>query len=255
MRVKVHSHGILHFGLHRQVDDTLHTMALGVEQRYTATVIDTALKSNVFEEPDANKEEMYNLGIIHMRKRIRDYHTKMTRANPQYKLSRIDKLTVGMLGDLEKHKPCLKAKGGETSDLTCFCVDLAKEFRHTSENMKMLHRSGEALLALKTTFETNHRRIDSQTFTKSFDDVKRMIIYYKLAGGHLVPKFHRVLHLVGRMLYHGNPKYYGTWQDESENGMVKNQAVMTHALRFVEGVFERQMVREAIDSRMYKSKL
>ena len=48
--------------------------------------------------------------------------------DPHLNVTRIDKLTIGMLGDLGQ--PCLKAIGGETSYLTLFAKHVACEFKH-----------------------------------------------------------------------------------------------------------------------------
>ena len=230
-----------------QVDDTLHTMALGVEQRYSGTVLTTILEHNAFGFEGGTKENRHKLGIKELRRRIRTYYSTMARDNPHYDISRIDKLTLSMLGDLIM--PCLKAKGGESSDLTCFATQLAGEFKHLDATLVHLTNAGAALIRVKTSMHTSQRKVHHNILVDSMDNAKRFVLYYRLGGGHMVPKFHRFLHLVRNMIWFGNPKYYSTWYDEHENGMIKKIAMAAHSLRFVEGTFERIMCREHIDAK------
>ena len=246
----VHNYGIEHFTLDRMVDDVLHTLALGTEGKYDGEVLVEALRKDVFETGQGNQKERLQYGVLKVRKEIKEYYKRMQAREPARKISKIDKLTVGMLGMENKkgpNKPTLKAKGGETSDLTEFCYEIAEKHQDKSEKLKTLAKAGKGLINLKLKLKTLPRKMTITQTQECLNDTKTFINGYKRAGCHMVPKFHRMIHLIRNSKKFGNPSKHATWWDEHENGILKRQAEQTHGARFQEGVFEKVMLQETLE--------
>ena len=106
----MHSHGIKYFTKDRLIEDVLHGMALGVEQSYNGYVLQLVATLNVFGSQKSIQDERHHDTIVELRSRIRTYYKDGAKLNPLHKWSKIDKLTLGMLGTLDS--PSLHAKGG-----------------------------------------------------------------------------------------------------------------------------------------------
>ena len=73
---------------------------------------------------------------------------------------------------------------------------------------------------------------------------------YKAAGGHLLYKFHALVHLTVSACTSGNPAYFSTYWDEHENGVVKTLAEGAHRLTWTRTVFEKLEVMEELLKQM-----
>ncbi len=63
----VHDFGIDHFTSERMVDDSLHTLALGVEQRYVGKCMVVALEDDCFNTRQAHVDARIDLGLPKLR--------------------------------------------------------------------------------------------------------------------------------------------------------------------------------------------
>ena len=70
---------------------------------------------------------------------------------------------------------------------------------------------------------------------------------YKAGGGHMVPKHHGFIHLTKSILTSGNPRFSGTYEDESENGFVADICGKVHRTTMVKSTFERLDVKETME--------
>ena len=139
----LHNLGVDHFEMRHFVDCTLHTLDLGVGQRYIATCFVHLLRKNVFECIHTTLYGKMVLGMQKMKACAKKYYNECDK-NSFGKVSRLrGPWTLAKLGKLDN--PCLHAKGAESRTLVKFCaqiVDLYKE---------KLGREG-ALLAAAGTF-------------------------------------------------------------------------------------------------------
>ena len=69
-------------------------------------------------------------------------------------------------------------------------------------------------------------------------------VAFRAAGGKYVPKNHAFIHMTKNMTEHGNPAYYSTYQDESENGDDRQIAQAVHISTFNFSVLQRAVVQE-----------
>jgi hypothetical protein len=240
----VHSHGIKFFTKDRLIEDVLHGMALGVEQSYNGYVLQLVVTLNVFGSQKSIQDERHHDTIVELRSRIRTYYKDGAKLNPLHKWSKIDKLTLGMLGTLDS--PSLHAKGGETSDFTRFCVELSHMFSMVDPRFLHLALAGDALIGIKHIMATNRRKMHVISHSSIMTHCVRFLRQFECADGHWVPKFHRFMHMCRNVSFTGNPKYGATWWGEHENGLIAKVARCTHADHFTEGVFLRILVKELL---------
>ena len=64
-------------------------------------------------------------------------------------------------------------------------------------------------------------------------------------GGHMVPKHHMAWHMAQRARQHGNPKYYWTYPDESENRTMSAVAKVLHGGKTFYQAFLQRVLPEA----------
>ena len=82
----VHSLGIDHFMIEHFADCTLHTLDLGVTQRYNATAIVQALVSNIYKLNHRGKKQLVMRGSQRMARDIKAFYQAGHLANP-YKVA------------------------------------------------------------------------------------------------------------------------------------------------------------------------
>jgi hypothetical protein len=142
----------------------------------------------------------------------------------------------------------LSAKGGETSDITDFCVALAKEFAPLDPMFVHLALAGSAMAQSKDGFEKSKRKLPHGELLKQVDLCKTFLCNFDaVESAAMTPKFHRYMHMVHEAGYAGNPKCTSTWFDEHENGIIAKVAAAVHASKFCESVHYRLMVKELFD--------
>ena len=237
----MHNYGIDHFEVKRQLSDVLHCQALGTDQRYIGYVLYHASIANVFQFTSTG-DDMLHDSVKRLATELKEHYKIQHRLNPERKQSKIDKLTLNMLG--AKLRPCLAAKGGETVDALPFAVDIARKHAATSHKMELLAMSGLALLEVKRIQADYSKQVPYSEQRKYIHAAIKHVVTYQAAGGHMVPKHHELLHLCKGVAYNGNPSSYATWWDEHENGLVAKICTSVHSSLFVSAVFERILVGE-----------
>ena len=124
----VHRLGVDHFEVDNFAECTLHTIDLGVAQRFCGTSIVTGLKANIYKLPLRAKGPLIKRGCFRLRGDIKEYYSAWQKRFPYKKLTKLPKAFTHLhLGNLSKNKPCLKAKGGETRCLVRFCTELMQK--------------------------------------------------------------------------------------------------------------------------------
>ena len=72
-----------------------------------------------------------------------------------------------------------------------------------------------------------------------YDDVKMILAGWEAAGVPLVPKMHLLFHMVERAQTQGNPRFYGTFLDESLNRTLRDLVRTSHRNVWVQRIFHR----------------
>jgi hypothetical protein len=233
----VHSLGIDWFEVQYFCECTLHTLDLGVSQRFCGTAIVRALRSNVYNLPYKGARQRIRRGCMRMSKDITKYYKDERAKNPWKQLSTLSKqFSMLDLGDL--NRPCLRAKGGETRGLVKFCTGLMKKF-DCGPRGKLLAKAGEALLENYEVMETESRRMSFESRQRLVTSMVNHVVLYKAAGGHLVHKHHGAVHMALKAGTSGNPKCVATYEDEHENGVIARIGIHVHGATFAKSVFER----------------
>ena len=160
-------------------------------------------------------------------------------------LSRIDKLTLGMLGD--SSDPNLSAKGGEIRDILPFVVkELRSHVSKLGEGGEHMLKAGEHLLEWYAIVETCMRRMSVAAQRDLLDHYLNHVASYRAAGGICVPKHHQALYMCIMTHFWGNPKYYTTYPDESENGTAGRVAKRCHPMTFAKSFFQRTLTGQRL---------
>jgi hypothetical protein len=173
-----------------------------------------------------------------MRAEIKAYLKAQRISDPDHRQSGIKQLTLAMLG--QEGKGELKAKGGESMSLIKFAHRLTRRFVNVLPNAELLR--------------AHPRVIDTSVQQQSLQLYLRFTQTYKLAGGHMTPKFHAGSHQVDETSRFGNPRHRSTWEDESENGMDAKVAAKSHYMTFSLSVFQRIIAAEGPSFRSASTK-
>jgi hypothetical protein len=233
----VPSLGIDHFEVNHLAECTLHTVDLGIAQRFCATSIVKALTCNVYGLRQKSRLARVKRGCFKIRQDMKTYYANWQKRFPHKQLTRLSKaFSYRHLGNLKM--PCLKAKGGQTRCLVRFCTELMQK-HNCGDDGKLLAQSGQALVDMYDIMEHEPRRMSLNSRRLLVQAAVNHVTLYKAAGGHLVHKHHGVLHMAVDAGRTGNPRHISTYEDESENGVVAKIGLRCHGLTFAKSVFER----------------
>ena len=240
----MHNYGIDNFTKDGLVDDTLHTMALGIEADWNGTSMMRLLQKNFSNSTRTTKHEKFEDGLACFRTRLKTYYKNGHDANPDYKWSRIDRLTLKMLG--KENNPTLKAKGGETNDITLFVLGNVRSCATLDPLLPHLVQAGQELQNIKGILRQFKRKIPVPERHVLMTSCVRFLTFAKIGLMKLKPKAHRFMHMIRNIGKNGNPRTYGTWWDEHDNGIIAGQAKTVHARHFSEGSFLRILAKETL---------
>jgi hypothetical protein len=252
MQTGVHHLGIAFFSLLFFVDCVLHTVDLGVAQRYCGHALRCALRNNVFGMRHSTLQERLEFGALHVRKDLKKHYKRCAAANSMAagrrraaanpmaagKVSRVQAFCLKKLGDLDK--PCLKAKGAQSRAMVWYCRDLMQ--KHSAvcgDEGELLAVAGSSLVAFYDMLRKEQRRLRLADRKKLMGHCINHLQAYRQAGGHMVPKHHGFMHMTRNVAHTGNPRYTGTYEDEHENGIIAEIGQRVHRSTFVRSTFER----------------
>jgi len=243
----VHTFGIDHFEVLHIAECTLHTLDLGLAQRFCATAMVKALKCNIYKLKLKAIGPLVFRGCMHMNKDIKKFYRDEKKLNPWKKMSTLSKTFSHVhLGKL--NRPCLKAKGGQTRVLVKFCTELMNKY-DLGKQGRLLAKAGASLMDLYATMAEEPRRVSLAGRHKMVESVVNHVVFYRAAGGHLVYKHHGAIHLACMAGFQGNPRHVSTYEDEHENGVIARIGLHVHGSTFAKSIFERIELHNA-DRRM-----
>ena len=241
----IHTFGIKHFTLNCFTNCRLHTVDMGVGQRWAGESLHYMLYKDVFQTRLATKEDRQNAGALILRARLKAYYRRLRLLDPFHRITEISKFTYSMLGD---GAPYLHAKGAESKHILKFVQALLMEFSsQLGEKGMHLAVAGQALLDWNAMIDNAQRMLTISERDRLIQLCVRHLINYEMAGGHFVPKHHSWVHMTQAIAKHGNCKHTSTYQDEHENGVVASVASRVHPLTFTESVFAKLIARERLD--------
>ena len=242
----LHNGGIDYFTSDFFPDDDLHNGALGYEQRYSGFVLRSAVDCNVYGSNASWVEDRREENMLAMRADLKAYYRSETAINPASKdRSKIKKITLGMLG--KSGEGVVHAKGGESRSVIKFAWKLNRRFVGTLQHGDLLEVAGSNLLKFIDMLRAEPRVIEPEKHAEIFHTYLRFVNAYRLAGGHMVPKFHAGAHMIEEIDWFGNPRHRSTWEDEAENGADARIATKSHCATFCLSVFQRIIAGENND--------
>lgn len=233
----VHSLGIDSFEIKGMAECTLHTLDLGVAQRFCGTAMVRALCSNIYNLPCKSKGKLIARGALVMNKAIKAYYKYEREKFPWKRLSQLSK-TFSHKCLFQSKRPCLKAKGGQTRCLVKFCTELMQKHGLGTQG-RLLARAGEALMDVYQVMAREPRKVSLEGRQQLVAAMVNHVVCYKAAGGHLVYKHHGAIHMALMAGSLGNPRHISTYEDEHENGMIARIGIGVHGATFAKSVFER----------------
>ena len=213
----VHEWGVDHMTKDRMIGDILHTFDLGIIQKQTGLCFWRILQSEVFSSTQTLRAEMLEDKLKKLRMRLRREYTRQRLSRPQHALSRIDKLTLKMLGPEED--PDLQAKGGESRDAFKACCKMVEEYAPRLHEGLHLLRANRCLSDWLHISETSHRDMSVAERQRLLEAYLGHLDAYFAAGGEARPKHHKGLHMTIKTAYFGNMVFGSTYEDESANGL------------------------------------
>ena len=179
-----------------------------------------------------------------MRRALKRTYTSMRLANPSHQLSRIDKLSLKMLGS--STDPNLHSKAGEARDIIYFVLKMLRLHHTKLDGGHHLLRAGEASYQFVTLMNSAGRRLTLQEQRSMFDLMKQHVVAFVDAGGVAVPKTHEMLHVAWKCRFFGNCRYYSTYEDETANGVAKKICHKCHPRTFAWSFWEKYFVTELL---------
>ena len=111
-----------------------------------------------------------------MRRALKRTYTSMRLANPSHLLSRIDKLSLNMLGSTDD--PNLSSKAGEARDLIYFVLKMLRLHHTKLDGGHHLLRAGEALCQFVALMNSAGRRLTLQEQRSRFDLLKQHVVAF-----------------------------------------------------------------------------
>ena len=137
-----------------------------------------------------------------------------------------------MLG--KRARPFLTAKAAETHNLLEFAVYLLEIYkpRFRSEDdiitAALLLSAGRAAMRFDDVMTANQMNMNADAQEELCNSFMHFSTCYMRAGGHSIPKFHLMIHLVQRVCVNGNPRFSTTYKDESLNGVLARIGATCH---------------------------
>ena len=176
--------------------DTLHTVNLGIMQRWLSAVLHRILHANIWGA---------GVGDAGVRRLESDLISYYGRAGVPHS-RRVNVLTPKMLGDpgdgAEHSGAPLKLKASETYTVFKYALDRLVAFRHHGiHECENLIQAGSALGQWKETVHKASAKLSRSEFQSMIDNASRFVVYSEKAGIHFTPKFHGFGHLTARRCF------------------------------------------------------
>ena len=215
------------FSVRRLVPDILHCLYLGVVQNWIVAAIWFLFTI------DAYRTGAVDLSLQRFKAELREYY----RRHRGEGLTQVQNITRKMVGTAASpdYQPF---KGAEAKHLIGFVVEQLAKHRGFHERGRLLYEAGTALRQLVILIDTSPLNVPADAAA----EMKRVGVRFLrlgLRGGmRPVAKVHQTLHLlVDHMQYHGNPRFYSNFLDESLNKDLAGIAQKAYSLVWAQRIF------------------
>ena len=212
--------------------DTLHTLNLGIYQKFLARAWWALVEAdawNVIPQMGGrrNIEEMALNSVGHLKRALWDFYETFEAANPGVKLNRLEELSVKTLGSRDSCS--LNTKAAECRPLLRFTAILLAEKRAVlADEDSALVPAAEALANFAEALRTLPRHVTPLRNVPVMDLLKRYVVLAEDARVPAIPKLHLTFHLVHRIPEQGSPAAAATFADEGANGRAADMAKGLH---------------------------
>ena len=227
--------------------DDLHTMKLGVYQRYALHCVWALIDVDAWGVGyGRSKAELALLSCERMRGELTAYYAELKAADHTRDITEIPHFSLSKLGG-PNHRTVLRTKGAETKWFLGYVVQALREHGNRISCQHALVEAGQHLLAYEEMMSTAPRRLAPGQVVDMFSHMKGFVALAEHAGIPPIPKFHLWAHMCARtrvmyvrlhslvkapgklicvfvvveLLYiyrsarQGNPLFTATWKDEA----------------------------------------
>ena len=217
--------------------DILHTWHLGPIIKLIPMVLRFFLRMMVFVQPVPylTADDTKRIGLLRMKHKLFTFYAAKRSSDPMWKRKRAEvwNLTEGMIFNKGSE---MKVKAAEARGLLEFCDSLLNDYMPVfrgrgGDDLLMaqyLYHSCQAAMRFESLLESNPRSMGRPQREALWNAYIKHVTLYLRAGGSFMPKHHLMLHLLKRVFRRGNPKCYGTYKDESLNGVIARIARSCH---------------------------
>jgi hypothetical protein len=221
--------------------DTLHDWALGPLEKFIPFALWFLIGTELYQPAIdfLSTEDCANIALMQIKKRLWE-HYRIKRGDPRFrkKGSQIWNLTLKMLG--KKSDPSISVKAAEAKGLLEFVVNLLEtdvpklSARHKERGLLLL-ACGKAAWRVEVALRGNQSlTLAPEERQQLLNDYTQHVVLFTRAGGSLIPKHHKIFHLILDVSWKGSPSLYATFRDESLNGIIAGIAKSCHRNRFGE---------------------
>jgi hypothetical protein len=103
---------------------------------------------------------------------------------------------------------------------------------------QLLEASCKAAASADKLLSTGEVVVSSEAKLAIMQHLLRQATLFERAGGTLLPEHHLLFHLVHELGWHGHPRAYSTYRDESLNGVIRTIARACYRLGFYDRVLQ-----------------
>lgn len=231
--------------------DILHALFLGPALAFVGFVLWWYIDSDVWGlGGEQSKDTRWQLNVQQIRTKLNSYYSEVRQAHRGRPITQLENFTLNMMGKFKGAEPNFKA--AETKHVIGFVVQLMRDSPMTRELGSALLGAGEALMQLVRAIDENPGKINDRAANLMHNQYKKFMQYYLMAGIKAKPKLHLVGHLINRASRMGNPRLYGTFEDEGLNGILRSIGASVHRSVWEYRVLANFAMLEAKQSRKRK---
>ena len=214
--------------------DLLHCLFLSILNAFCQYVILFLLECGTWGP--YGSETQRETSILIFKAALFQWYKDRHKLDSKENLTRLSDFTKSMLGEDDGGK--LKTKGAETWGVLLFLVDtlVARAARLPAEG-GILCESAIIIMELVTLFDTRGVNLTDAEQCLAWSKYKRFLTLTH-AYSFPIPKRHLFLHLLRRLWWFGNPRYYATWHDEALNKLLKSCCRQVSQITFEKTVVE-----------------
>ena len=222
----------LGIGVHSMAIDVLHTVHLGVMQRFCCVVLWLCISQNAFRVPARALDETVAATCLIIREQLTRFYATYARMHPAHRLTEIQDITPQMLG--KRNKPKLKLKAAETWGFLLWLQHIlgGQVGRNLGELAGACRGAADSLVEWMHIIKTSGRALERDIHERLCNCVVRHLACARRLGMRLLPKHHMWVHVTVGAWRQGNPRFYWTFLDESLNGKLKKVLRRCHQAAF-----------------------